>query len=68
MRQIQHAKDVFEVHEVPVLVVSYRDALRNTVATVRRLGSFLQTELDEAVMLKVVDPDLYRERASKRLS
>lgn len=63
MRQVQQAEAVFAAHQVPVLTVGHADVLRDAALTARRIADFVQRELDEAAMLAVVNPDLYRERA-----
>ncbi len=46
-----------------VLYVNYNDTLRDPQGTVRAVNEFLGGKLDTAAMSRVVEPDLYRQRA-----
>lgn len=46
-----------------VLYVSYNDVLQDPGATVRAVNEFLGGRLDTAAMARVVEPELYRQRA-----
>jgi hypothetical protein len=41
---------------------NYNDALQNPEKNIKRVVDFLDCELDEAKMLKVIEPRLYRQR------
>lgn len=47
-----------------ILYVHYNDTLRQPQATVQVVNEFLGGGLDTAAMLRVIEPDLYRQRAA----
>lgn len=45
-----------------VITISYNDVLRNPESEFKRVAQFLDNVVDPALMVEVVDPDLYREK------
>jgi len=48
-----------------VITVSYNDVLRNPESEFKRVAQFLDNVVDPALMVEVVDPDLYREKINE---
>jgi hypothetical protein len=49
---------------ISTLFISYNDTLKDPEANIHRINQFLGGHLDVDAMLKVIDPNLYRERRS----
>ena len=47
-----------------ILYVHYNDTIKQPQATVNAVNEFLGGHLDTAAMLRVIEPDLYRQRAA----
>jgi hypothetical protein len=63
-RQNEVAITLLEGHKIPVLLVSYSDAIGQAAKTSARVAEFLQLDLDQSVMARAIDPALYRQRRS----
>lgn len=59
---ITEVNDVLESRGVPMIKVSYSETVATPGETAKRLNQFCGGGLNEAAMLKVVDPSLYREK------
>lgn len=63
---ISHLRDVKEWMDgqdwIQTLYVSYNDILANSEETMQEIAEFLDNRVDPFEMIKVVDPELYREK------
>lgn len=48
---------------IAVLYVSFNDLLQDAEPQVERVVEFLGGKLDQKEMLRIIDPELYRQRA-----
>ena len=65
-RHKQFAFNLMALHKVPVLSVSYSDAISDAAGTVEKIARFLGADLDTAAIAAAVDPTLYRQRVSQK--
>jgi hypothetical protein len=63
-RHVQFAFKVLKQHGVPVLTVSYAEAIADPTSLAERVAEFLGGDLDARAMAAAIDPKLYRERRS----
>jgi hypothetical protein len=62
-QQLARAVALCQAHQVPVLVVEHRQALRDPAAVAVQLVEFLGQPLDQAAMAAAVDSAPHRKRA-----
>ena len=61
---VRTALRLLEMHRHPVLGLDYADVVADPTAAASAIGRFLESELDETAMARVVDPTLHREKSS----
>ena len=62
--QLQHCRQLFTLHEIPVLELNYSEIIRTPEKVAQEISNFIPANLDFHNMASVVDPDLYREKSS----
>ena len=60
--QFQFAVEVLEKHEVPHLVLAYKDVISDPASAAATIAGFLSQDLKVEAMAAAVDPSLWRER------
>jgi hypothetical protein len=66
--QLTTIKRMLHARRIPVLYINHRECIDQPEETAKKINSFLDSKLDEAKMSAVVDPMLYRNRASTQVT
>ena len=67
-KQIRQVRELLKAREIPVLTLSYEDAIAQPHVAAQRINGFLGGLLDEVAMAAAIKPALHRQRSKPNVT